>query len=193
MVASAYMLSLLVRQYLFLVDAFRTRYPSSWLIWEPGAWRPARTAQEGDSAATQQAAKAPSRPVGTDALCFELKNDARKDLTVGRISESDIFINDMTLSREQLRLSIENGTWFVRLADVAGAPTHFDGVPAIVGKPVALKPGSTITSGDVRFTFYDTAGFIARLKTEASHTPVPQSSLTPAPQSSLTPAPLTKK
>lgn len=173
MAASAYMLSLLVRQYLFLVDAFRTRYPSSWLIWEPGAWRPARTAQEGDHATTQQAAKAPARPVGTDALCFELKNDTKHDLTVGRISESDIFINDLTLSREQLRLSVDNGQWFVRLADVAGAATHFDGIPAVVGQPVPLKPGSTITSGDVRFSFYDTAGFIARLKAEAQATPAP--------------------
>ncbi|MFT3711421.1 MAG: FHA domain-containing protein [Archangium sp.] len=167
MAASAYMLSLLVRQYLFLVDAFRTRYPSSWLIWEPGAWRPARTAAEGDHAATQQATKAPARPVGTDALCFELKNETKGDLTVGRVSESDIFINDMTLSREQLRLSVANNVWSVRLADAGGAETHFDGTPAIAGKPVALKSGSTITAGDVRFTFYDTAGFIARLKAES--------------------------
>lgn len=174
MAASAYMLSLLVRQYLFLVDAFRTRYPSSWLIWEPGAWRPARTAAEGDNAATQQATKAPARPVGTDALCFELKNDANHELTVGRVSESDIFINDMTLSREQLRLSVTNGVWSVKLADEAGATTHFDGTPAQLGKPVALKSGSSITSGDVRFTFYDTAGFISRLKTEAANLSAPQ-------------------
>jgi hypothetical protein len=95
------------------------------------------------------------------------------------VSESDVFINDMTLSREQLRLSVANGVWSVRLADAAGAPTQFDGVPAVFGKPVPLRSGSTIIAGDVRFTFYDTPGFIARLKTEgaAQQTPAPATRL----------------
>lgn len=174
MAASAYMLSLLVRQYMFLVDAFRTRYPSSWLVWEPGAWRPARTANEGDHATTQQATRATNRPLGSDALCFELKNDTRGELTVGRSSESAVFINDLTLSREQLRLSVHDGAWSMRLADAGGAVTHVDGVLATPGKATPLKSGATITSGDVRFTFYDTAGFLARLKADAQHVAPPK-------------------
>ena len=171
MAASAYMLSLLVRQYLFPTEAFQTRYPSSWLIWEPGTWRPARTTLEGDSTTTRHAEeRSPTRPVGTDALCFELKNGpgaARH--TVGRSSESGIFINDLTLSREQLQLYFEGGKWNVSVDPAATAPTVLDGRPFPAGSVAALHDGASIAAGEVLFTFYDLKGFLARLKLEADH------------------------
>jgi FHA domain len=165
------MLSLLVRQYLFLTEAFQTRYPSSWLIWEPGAWRPARTTLEGDSTATRQAeARGPARPVGTDALCFELKNGpGTAHHSVGRSSESGIFINDLTLSRDQLVLSFESGKWNVSVEATATAPTLLNGRPFPPGSVVPLLDGTTLAAGEVHFTFYDLKGFLARLKLEADH------------------------
>lgn len=168
MAASAYMLSLLVRQYLFLVDAFQNRYPSSWLIWEPGAWRPARTTVEGNSAATRLAQETgPARPAGTDALCFELKNGPER-ISLGRSSESDIFINDLTLSRDHLVLAWADNHWNVTVAPSSTVTTTIDQKPAVQGTTHPLKSGTHITAGDVHFTYYDVVGFLARLREEAA-------------------------
>jgi hypothetical protein len=168
MAASAYMLSLLVRQYLFLVDAFQNRYPSSWLIWEPGAWRPARTTLEGNSASTRLGEDTrPARPAGTDALCFELKNGPGQ-LTLGRSSESDIFINDLTLSREHLVLTWTNNQWQLTVAPTSSVGTTIENKPVPQGSSVALKSGMHIAAGDVHLTYYDVVGFLARLRDEAA-------------------------
>ncbi|MFZ5444423.1 MAG: FHA domain-containing protein [Myxococcota bacterium] len=168
MAASAYMLSLLVRQYLFLVDAFQNRYPSSWLVWEPGAWRPARTTLEGNSASTRLAEDTgPARPAGSDALCFELKNGTAQ-LTLGRSSESDIFINDLTLSREHLVLTWAGTQWQATVAPTSSVATQVEGKPIAQGVTVPLKSGMHITAGDVHLTFYDVVGFLARLREEAA-------------------------
>ncbi len=168
MPVSAYMLSLLVRQYLFLADAFQSRYPSGWLIWEPGAWRPARTTVEGNSAATRVGEDTHgARPAGTDALCFELKNVAGQH-TLGRSSESDIFINDLTLSREHLVLKFADQHWQVGVAPSSSVSTSVEGKPLAVGTLVSLTSGMRITAGDVHLTYYDVVGFLARLKEEAA-------------------------
>lgn len=157
------MLSLLVRQQLFLKEQFASRYPSSWLVWEPGEWKPARTPSEGNTSTTHHSTPSSSRrPAGGDALCFELKGN--KELALGRDSASDIVINDMTISREALRLRPADGGWKVRLAEGASADTRFGDSPAQPGMEMKLQPGTVIASGGVRFTFYDSLGFVERLK-----------------------------
>lgn len=167
MPAPAYMLSLLSRQRQLLGAKFFERYPSDWLVWEPGPWRPARSILTSNTEATHSpSVKEPARPTGEDALCFELKQVVGAALVVGRATETDIVINDLTVSREQFVLRFADHRWQV----VAGAhPVSVDGQPASPqGAP--LGNASVITAGDVRLTFYVSDHFPERLETESKKT-----------------------
>lgn len=169
MPAPSYMLSLLVRQYLFLLDAFHGRHPCSWLIWEPGAWRAARSTLEANTAITHQPqSRAAHWPVGSDALCFELKGAPGAGLSVGRASDSDIFINDLTLSREHLTLTFDDGAWALNVLPASNALTAIDDAPAASGPGYPLRSGAQVLAGEVQLTYYDVGGFLARLKSEAA-------------------------
>lgn len=163
--APAYMLSLLGRQRQLLGAQFFERYRSDWLVWEPGPWRPARSILTSNTEATHlPSAQSPARPEGEDALCFELKQVAGASLTVGRGTENQIVINDLTVSREQFGLQFVDRGWVVH---AIAAPLTVD------GKPVApagsrLSNASVITAGDVRLTFYGADGFPSRLEHETA-------------------------
>lgn len=166
MSVAAYMLSLLARQRALLGDRFLERYPSNWLVWEPGVWRPARSASTSNTEQTQLPTPVPfSRPSGDDALCFELKRVAA-DLTVGRGTENAIVVNDLTVSRTHLHLDFAADKWTVRTTSqvtVDGKPVGANGAP--------LVNGSVIGVGDVRLTFYEPKGFAARLQPQAAPPP----------------------
>lgn len=159
MSAPAFMLSLLNRQRQLLGAKFLERYPSNWLVWEPGPWRPARSELTSNTEATQLPTPLPSaRPVGDDALCFELKRVA-SELTVGRGTENQIVLNDLTVSRVQLHLEFANGTWRLRTKSVVTV----DGQP-VGSEGVTLKNAARIGVGDVHMTFYEPDGFLLRLQ-----------------------------
>lgn len=159
MAVAAYMLSLLSRQKLLLGDRFFERYPSNWLVWEPGHWKPARSESTSNTEATQLPTSMPfSRPLGDDALCFELKR-VNSDLAVGRGTENQIVLNDLTVSRTQLHLEFAAGQWRVRSA----IGVSVDGVQVGVAGAV-FKNGSTLIIGNVRMTFYEPEGFGKRLQ-----------------------------
>jgi hypothetical protein len=163
MASSAFMLSLLARQHQLLGAAFFERYPSDWLVWEPGPWRPARSILTSNVEATQKpTAMEPPRPVGEDALCFELKRVAGASLAVGRGTGNHVVINDLTVSREQFLLELRGSVWVVH---GKGTPLSVDGQPVgAAGAP--LKNGAVISAGDVRITFYSPDGFPVRLSRE---------------------------
>lgn len=166
MAAPAYLLSLLQRQYLILVHGFQHRYPASWLVWEPGPWRAARNPTEAGAAKTHFAMPAEGpRPVGSDALCFELKDEAGSKL-VGRDSASDVFINDLTLSRRHFVLTFDAGRWLLSAHEESSSVTRVGDALVEVGTPVELPSGVRLTAGSVELTFYDAAGFLKRLQTE---------------------------
>ncbi|MDP1825549.1 MAG: FHA domain-containing protein [Archangium sp.] len=167
MSASAFMLSLLGRQRQLLGASFFERYPSDWLVWEPGPWRPARSILTSNAEATQLPThqEAP-RPLGEDALCFELKQTAGSSVSVGRGTENQIVINDLTVSREQFLLEFVGTSWVVRSR---GTPLTVDGNPVgPAGTP--LHNASVIGAGDVRMTFYSPDGFPKRLEQEGKKT-----------------------
>ncbi|MDP1826941.1 MAG: FHA domain-containing protein [Archangium sp.] len=155
----AFMLSLLGRQRLLLGARFLERYPSNWLVWEPGTWRPARSESTSNTEATQLPTGGPTvRPVGDDALCFELKRRPT-DLQLGRATDNQIVVNDLTVSRTQLHLTFADGTWRVHtqvLVMVDGLPVGAEGA--------VLKNASVVVIGDVRLTFYEPEGFLVRLQ-----------------------------
>lgn len=166
MAVPSYLLSLLQRQYLVLMHGFGARYPASWLVWEPGPWRAARNPVEAGAVRTHFALPTPgARPTGTDALCFELKQGAG-ELLVGRDAGSDVFINDLTLSRKHCLLSSDGKDWILRVHDEGHAVTTVAEQQVPAGAAVRLTSGVRVTAGAVELTFYDSAGFLKRLQTE---------------------------
>lgn len=153
----AYMLSILHRQHLLLKDGFVTRYPLDWLVWEPGPWRPARSVLESNLESTQQPAKEQQRPIGTDAICFQLKLPESGLIKVGRATTNDLVINDLTASRDQFALRREDGVW---LLVGPHAPLYVDGERAKDVHP--LKSGSAIVLGSVQLTMLSAAAMATR-------------------------------
>lgn len=164
MAVSAYMLSLLGRQHQLLGSTFFERYPSDWLVWEPGPWRPSRSILTSNAEKTQlPSGMDDPRPQGEDALCFELKRVAGACLTVGRGTENQIVINDLTVSREQFVLELVGKSWVVRSR---GTPLTLDG-QVLESDGAPLADAMVIGAGDVRMTFYSPAGFPQRLELES--------------------------
>ncbi|MER2564272.1 MAG: FHA domain-containing protein [Myxococcaceae bacterium] len=153
----AYMLSILHRQQLLLKDGFVTRYPLDWLVWEPGPWKPARSVLESNLESTQLPAKEQPRPIGTDAICFQLKLPESGLITVGRATTNDLVINDLTASRDQFALRHDSGAW---LLVGPHAPLYVDGERAKDVHP--LKSGSSIVLGSVRLTLLSAADMAPR-------------------------------
>lgn len=163
MPAPAYMMSLLGRQRALLGADFFKHYSSDWLVWEPGPWHPARTLASSNTETTHQPTAAPTRPDAGDALCFELKRAPGATLSVGRATEHDIVLNDLTVSRNELRLTLVQQRWQAH----ATAPSlRLDGAP-LPPEGATLANGAVLTAGDVKLTFYTSDGFPARLATES--------------------------
>lgn len=96
-------------------------------------------------------------------MCFELKRVAGASLTVGRGTENQIVINDLTVSREQFLLELVGKSWMVRSR---GTPLTLAG-NALEPDGGALEDAMVIGAGDVRMTFYSPAGFPQRLALES--------------------------
>ncbi|MGC4120353.1 MAG: FHA domain-containing protein [Myxococcales bacterium] len=158
----AYLLSFLARQYLLLQGKFSERYPNSWLAWEPGAWSSVPL-HGGDKLETRMPTSAPPgntpTPSQGDALCFELPP---RPLKLGRAAESDIIINDATVSRDHALLEVgATGGW--SLTPKSSHETVVDNVSLPAGKSVLLKPGVHIRAGNVVLTLHDRTQFLARV------------------------------
>ena len=160
MAVSTYMLSLLGRQHLLLGGQFFERYRSAWLVWESGPRRPSR-ALHGNTETTLLPTQAPNAAV-SDAVCFELKQEPNATVTVGRSSDNELVLNDLTVSREQFVLEFIDRVWRVRSR---GTPLRVENV-AVEAEGVVLMNGSVIVAGDVRMTFYSPEGFPTRLELE---------------------------
>lgn len=161
--ASAYMLSLLARQHQLLGMSFFDRYPSDWLVWEQGPWRPSRSILTNNVETTlAPSSTQPPRP-SQDAMCFELKRAPGSVVTLGRGSENQIVINDLTVSRSQFVLEFVKSAWRVRSE---GTPLTVGGT-AVTEAGAPLHNGFVIAAGDVRLTFYAARGFAERLDLES--------------------------
>jgi len=160
---SAFMLSLLARQQQLLGGRFFEHHPSDWLVWEPGPSRPSRILTSNSDSTLNPSGGSPQQPVDADPLCFELKRAPRATLTVGRATENDLVLNDLTVSREQFVLQLIDQAWQVR---GRGSPVTVDG--AMVGEAGSpLRNGAVITAGNARLTFYSPEGFPQRLEQES--------------------------
>ncbi len=169
MPSSAYMSSVLVRQQQLLQADFAKRYDHSWLVWEAGPWRPAKSAREANTSSTQlDEQRSPARPTGIDSTCFALQPPRFAGaLTIGRDSGNYIVVNDLTFSRHALNLFHDTHGWLVEPHAEAHGETVLDGVPIRPGLPVSLVSGSTLTAGAVTLRYYEPAEFLERLRQSA--------------------------
>jgi hypothetical protein len=160
----AFLLSLLSRQYALEKEKVRERYPLAWLVWEPGNWVPASGTGDTRLAETMVPRGGPARPVGGDALCFELRCDKGKEtrLRVGRAPENEIVVNDMTVSREHVALVHTFAVWKADLAPSQKA-AWYDEKRLIAGNPVPLVDGGQLRIGDVLLGFHEPRSFWRRV------------------------------
>lgn len=159
----AFLISLLTRQLALAQDAFLTRYPNHWLVWEPGEWSVPVSGVDVSIAETRlPSGGAEQRPLGGDALCFALKVSDGATVKVGRAADNQIVISDMTVSRLHALLEQKTGTWsFTPVSETK--KTSVDGKVVGTGKPIALRSGMVMELGGVKVTFYDAATFKQRV------------------------------
>lgn len=142
-------------------ETFARAFPHDWILWEPGAWKaPASTTH----LLSPSTSPAPSKAGEALALALEPRPDGAP-LKLGRGAECDAIINDGTLSQVHLVFmrSPDNKGWTVRDANSRNG-SKLDGVKLEPGKPASLSNGSRLVAAQVSFTFYNSAGMLARLK-----------------------------
>jgi hypothetical protein len=142
---------------------FLQQHPYAWLVWEVGTTMVPASTKEGSSGSTRiPDQKGPPEPEAGDPLCFELSapDDADLRLKVGRSTDCEMVINEMTVSREQFELHHSQGYWAV--LNSVGAKTAV-GVVQSPHKPIVLRDHTVIKAGGVRFTFYGPEAFVARV------------------------------
>ncbi|MFT3706828.1 MAG: hypothetical protein QM817_04095 [Archangium sp.] len=165
---SAYLLSFLRKDWQRDLEGFCVRHSASWLIWEPGRWRPTKSFRTSDRASTVdlRGMNLEARPVGMDAFCFRL--EGTQELRLGRASDADILVNDVTLSRTHVLLRAQGREWEACVAPQCNQPTQLGDAASEPGVWKALRSGMIIQGGEVRFTYYDFPGMLQRIAYEAA-------------------------
>jgi len=169
--AKAYLLTYLTRQFFLSGAALGAKHPHCWLVWEPGSWK--APAYDERTVLPRKGAEGEVDPSAAlskgDALCFSLNPPAaeRPWLRVGRASESELVINDGTVSREHLLLRFDPGSasWRAELTSQSKATTY-RGAPFPSSGPVGLRDGDSIGLGEISQSYHDSPGFIRRLELE---------------------------
>ncbi len=156
----AYLVSFALQRLVMLGrDGFVKRHPNPWLVWEPGAWQVARSDADRTVAADRSYTQ---RPGQGDALCFELVPLANAaPIRVGRAAPCEIVINDATVSREHLHLTREAERWLATVCSPHGAKSG--GMAKPLNARIPLSAGAQLEIGEVKLTFLDSNGFLARL------------------------------
>lgn len=155
----AYLFSMLELQRGALEDAFLTKFPNDWVVWEPVVWKPSSLNPfTGQTLPAAFSTRPQERPDG-DALCFELLT--RTPVKLGRGADCDIRINEASVSREHLWLEPVASGW--RLVPAAPrATTLLNGEPLTV-EGADLRSGDELRLGALILRFHDSKGMAQRL------------------------------
>lgn len=136
-----------------LGSGFNARYPHPWLVWEPGN-RVSSASAHGIPVTTVVPVQASAKtPTEGDPLCFPLVMGARGAVRVGRSPESDVVVDDLTVSRDHLELCVDAEGWFVRVPPQSSATTLVRKMSLQPGETMRLVDGCAIVAGGVQFTF----------------------------------------
>ena len=135
-----------------LGKSINARYPHPWLVWEPGN-RVSAPSPHGIPVTTVVPVTSPSQPAKGDPLCFALVASAGGVVRVGRSLESNIVIDDLTVSRDHLELCVDAEGWFVRVPPQSSATTLVRKMSLQPGETMRLVDGCAIVAGGVQLTF----------------------------------------
>jgi len=176
---TSFLMSALARMYRGAgFTVFSNAHPNSWIIWEPGAWKP-----PAKDAPTLSAMRLPTPPPPSGealALALTVRTGRPPQLTLGRAPTCDIEINDATLSQVHL-LFMQAGPakWTVRDAGSKNG-SWLDSVQLTPGEPKALTDGQRIQIAQVVLTYYEPPGLFARLQQQGSASATPAPRMMPA-------------
>jgi hypothetical protein len=157
---NSYLLSFLRRKYSGRpVEDFLRDMPRHWLVWEPGHWRPCLQAGH-----TMLALPAVRDDRGGEALAMALgaPREGHADLVLGRDDGSDLVVQDATVSRVHLLLTLTaQGRWTVR--DGGSSNGTWVGDRKLEGSDsVELASDVSLRTGSVLLTFYNAEGLFER-------------------------------
>jgi hypothetical protein len=139
-------------------EVFLKQHAHDWLVWEAGAWKP--PANKTVSVSRDSIRAAANRV--SESLAVALEPDAN-GLVLGRDPESDLVINDGTLSGHHLTFRrLPTGVWTIEDANSKNGSV-LDGERLASGEPSPLRDGVHIAAAHVSLTFYSAEGIIRRL------------------------------
>lgn len=165
--SSGVLLSTLARQSLLLGAEFDVRYPNAWLVWEPGE-RVTPAPQAIPVTTVVPLVSKPRTPVQGDPLCFPLVLKAPGvPLRLGRAPESDLLVDDLTVSREHLDLWLDAGEWYITVPPRSTATTMVRRMSLQPGEKMRLVDGCTVECGGVTCTFHQRGRFLPRVTARA--------------------------
>lgn len=164
--------SLLVRQLALVKDGFLARYPHPWLVWEPGAFSVPRAGVDVAVADTKLPSGEPLPPAPTpgDAVCFALKVAPGAGARLGRGSDNEVVVSDLTVSRLHARLDHAPTGWTLTSLSETKV-TRVRGAEVPRGGVVSLGAHDVIELGGVRLVFCDAPSFRDRLAAGRPPTP----------------------
>ncbi len=140
--------------------AFLEQHPHDWLVWEAGAWRPPTLQTVSISRESIRNPSVAGRPGESLAIALEPSGG----LVLGRAHESDLVINDGTLSSHHLTFrQVTFQRWTVEDAHSKNG-TRLDGDALTPGAPVLLRDATHIDAAHVALTYYTAKGMLLRLK-----------------------------
>ena len=118
----------------------------------------------------------PRRPTSAEPLLLEVRkrrNFATDEVTVGRMPENDLVLEDVTVSRTHAILRPESltGAWTVRDAGSHNG-TFLDGVLIVPGRTMPLLDRARVRFGDVEVSFFQPQGFEQYVRARAARMPV---------------------
>ncbi|XXF77303.1 FHA domain-containing protein [Myxococcaceae bacterium GXIMD 01537] len=158
-----------------LVDRDSVLRALSWpvLVWEA---RPLDPGALGYDDSTESGNHRPRRPTTAEPLLLEVRKrplGSGPDINVGRMTDNDIVLEDVTVSRTHAAFRRETltGVWAVLDAESHNG-TFLDGVLIVPGRPMPLFDRARVRFGDVEVAFFQPAGFEQYVRARAARVPV---------------------
>ncbi len=140
-------------------EAFLEQHPHDWLVWEAGAWKP--PSKQTVSVSRESLRAAATRAGESLAVALE---SLESGLVLGRAPESDLVINDGTLSGHHLTFrQLADLSWTIEDAHSKNG-SRLDGHQLVAGSQVALYDGVHIDAAHVSLTYYTAQGILTRLR-----------------------------